>query len=323
MRIRIGTRATAMAQAQARCAAERLKAAHASLEVEIVTFTPAGDRDQVSRLDRHGGKGGAFVSEIRDAIRTCRIECALHSLKDMPGDEEAPGLVIGAYLLRDAVEDVLVLRKEVDATQALADELAGLKIGTNSVRRAAFLKRLYPQAELIHFRGAVDTRLRKLDRRTPQKLPDGGETDPADGLILAAAGLARIDAEQRIVRVFSTDEMPPAVGQGTLTLECRRDDFETQRLLAGIDDSTSRAVSLAEREVLWVLNGHCNTPIAGHARLRDGHLDLYAAVLNADGSEIIETRRQGPAERPRELGRVAGLDLLTKGARRLIEASRL
>lgn len=311
-----------MALAQTREVIAQLKASDNSVEAELVKFSPAGDRDQVSRLETHGGKGGAFVGEIRDAMRQGRLEAAMHSLKDMPGDEEAPGLVIGAMLKREAAEDALVLRPDHSLEDFLATRAAGLKIGTNSVRRAAYLRRAYPEAHIIHFRGAADTRLRKLDEKTPQKLPGGGEVGPADALVVAKSGLERVGLGARVAKVFSHDEMLPAVGQGVVAVECAANDWATRAALAKIDHAKTRFRSEAEREMLWVLNGHCNAPIAGHAALEGDTLFLSGAVISEDGRQIIEVSHQGPADRPRELGRAAGLALLNKGAATLIEAAR-
>ncbi len=321
--MRIGTRSSAMALAQTDDIAAAYRAAHPDAGVEIVRFSPRGDRDQVSRLDTHGGKGGAFVAEIRDAIRESRLDAAMHSLKDMPGDEETPGLVIGAYMKRETVEDALVLRKGVsfDAFQEAAGK--GFKIGTNSVRRKALLNRLYPGAEVIHFRGAADTRIKKLDEQAMQRLPDGGEVGPADALIMARCGLERVGLAHRIAHIFPADELAPAAGQGIVAVECRADDFETLARLSAIDDGQTRAAAMAERELLWVLNGHCNAPIAGYAQPDGKALTLYGAVMSEDGAKIIEDRREGASERPRELGRAVGLALLEQGAAKLIEGSRL
>lgn len=321
--MRIGTRSSAMAIAQTEEVAAALRRAFPGLAPEIVRFSPMGDRDQISKLDRHGGKGGAFVSEIRDAMRRGDLQCAMHSLKDMPGDEEAPGLVIGAYLKREPAGDVLVLRRGLDPATTLQSKAAGLKIGTNSVRRASFLQRMFPQAEVIHFRGAVDTRIRKLDEGVAQKLPDGSDVGPADALVVAKAGLYRVGFADRISYEFSVADMLPSAGQGIVAVECAAGDWETRRRLAAIDDPASRCCAEAEREVLWVLNGHCNAPIAAHARLSGEALELSAAVMSEDGATVITTSATGEGARPRELGRRAGLDLLEKGAAALIEASRL
>ncbi|MEO1253131.1 MAG: hydroxymethylbilane synthase [Pseudomonadota bacterium] len=320
--MRIGTRSSAMALAQTDDIAAAYRRAHPGAEMDIVRFSPRGDRDQISKLDRHGGKGGAFVAEIRDAMREARLDAAMHSLKDMPGDEEAPGLVIGAYMPREAVEDALVLRKGLDVENFAGAGGDGFKIGTNSVRRAAYLKRLYPAAEVIHYRGAADTRIKKLDERAMQRLPDGGEVGPADALVMAAAGLQRVGLAHRIIHRFSIDEMLPAVGQGIVAVECRRADYDAHKSLAAIDDAQARIAAEAEREMLWVLNGHCNTPIAGYAQEQGGEIELRGAVIEPDGGHIIEANAAGPADRPREVGRTVGLALLAQGAAEIIEASR-
>lgn len=319
--LRFGTRSSRMALAQTEAAIRALSGA-AGVTGAIARFEPAGDRDPVSRLDAHGGKGGAFVGEIRAALREGRLDVAMHSLKDMPGDEEAPGLVIAAYLKREASGDCLILRSDRTLVDLRACRGAGFKIGTNAVRRAAFLRRLYPQAEIIHFRGAADTRLRKLDGRDLQKLPEGGAVGPADALVMARSGLERIGEAARIAYDFPSVEMLPAVGQGVVALECRRDDFQTRAALASIDDPWTRAEALAEREVLWLLNGHCNAPIAGHAERVGDELHLRAAVISLDGQRLLETEARGPGDRPRELGRRIGAALLQKGAGALIDEAR-
>src|SRR6187401_1281420 len=189
--MRIGTRKSTMALAQTEEIARRLKAAAPGLDVEIVRFETVGDTDQTSKLLMHGGKGGAFVAEIRAAIRTGKLHAAMHSLKDMPGNEDTPGLVIGATLPRDPPGDALVTRPGVSIDAIRRARGKGFKIGTNAVRRAAYARRLFPEVEVIHYRGAADTRVRKLDNSEMQRLADGGEVGPADALIMARAGLER------------------------------------------------------------------------------------------------------------------------------------
>src|SRR3954464_1716458 len=218
--MRIGTRRSTMALAQTEEIARRLGAVAPDLAVEIVKFEPVGDRDQTSNLLRHGGKGGAFVGEIRAAVRAGQLHAAMHSLKDMPGNEDTPGLVIGATLVRDPPTDALVLRNGVTLEALRQSRGKGFKIGTNAVRRAAYARRLFPDVEIIHFRGAADTRVRKLDNGEKQKLPDGGAVGPADALIMARSGLDRVGLSHRIGYEFSTAEMLPAAGQGIVAVEC-------------------------------------------------------------------------------------------------------
>jgi hydroxymethylbilane synthase len=321
-RFRIGTRKSAMALAQTEEIARRLAAAVPDIDVETVKFETTGDTDQVSKLLSHGGKGGAFVAQIRAAVLEGKLQAAMHSLKDMPGNEDTPGLVIGATLSRDPPGDVLVLRPGVTLEALRQSRGKGFKIGTNAVRRAAYARRIFPEVEVIHFRGAADTRVRKLDNNEKQRLPDGGAVGPADALIMARSGLERVGLASRIAYEFPVADMLPAVGQGIVAVECGAQDWETRRLLAAIDDPSAHACADAEREVLWVLNGHCNSPIAGFATIQGGEMSLTASVLDQAGELFIEVSRSGPAARPRELGRAVGLELLNKGAADIIERSR-
>jgi hydroxymethylbilane synthase len=308
--------------AQTEEVARLLRASASDLTVEIVRFETRGDQDQTSKLLRHGGKGGAFVAEIREAMRAGELQAAMHSLKDVPGNEETPGLVIGATLPRDAATDCLVLRPGLSLESFRANHGKGFKIGTNAVRRAAYLRRLFPEATVIHFRGAADTRIAKLDRGDKQRLPDGGEVGPADALLMARSGLERIGSASRIAYEFPVDEMLPAVGQGIVAVECAANDFATRARLAKIENAPSRLAAEAEREVLWILNGHCNSPIAGHATLAGNEMLLRASVLDETGDRFIEASRTGAADRPRELGRAVGLELLDNGAAEIIARTR-
>src|SRR3984885_13248684 len=322
MRIRIGTRKSVMALAQTEEIARRLTAAAPDVEVEIVKFETSGDQDQTSKLLQHGGKGGAFVAQIRDAVRSGDLHAAMHSLKDMPGNEDTPGLVIGATLTRDPAGDALVLRPGLSIDDFRRSQGRGFKFGTNAVRRAAYARRLFPQVEVIHYRGAADTRVRKLDHLEMQRLPDGGEVGPADALIMARSGLERVGLASRIAYEFSIQEMLPAVGQGIVAVECAIGDWQTRSILSGIDDPIAHRCADAEREVLWVLNGHCNSPIAGFSTIDGDQMTLTSSVLDEAGGLFIEVTRSGPADRPRELGRAVGLELLPKGAAGIIERSR-
>jgi hydroxymethylbilane synthase len=322
-RLRIGTRKSAMALAQTAEIARRLALAVPGIDVEIVKFDTTGDIDQTGKLLPHGGKGGAFVAQIREAVLAGELHAAMHSLKDMPGNEDTPGLVIGATLERDPPGDVLVLRPGLSIDEFARARGKGFKIGTNAVRRAAYARKLFPEVEIIHYRGAADTRVRKLDNAELQRLPDGGAVGPADALIMARSGLERVGLAVRIAYEFPVDEMLPAVGQGIVAVECAAQDWQTRRILSAIDDPAAHRCADAEREVLWVLNGHCNSPIAGFATINGAQMSLTASVLDQAGALFIEASRSGPADRPRELGRAVGLELLAKGAADIIERSRV
>jgi hydroxymethylbilane synthase len=320
--MRIGTRKSTMAIAQTEDIARRLSAAAPDLDVEIVKFETIGDQDQTSKLLQHGGKGGAFVAEIRAAVLSGKLHAAMHSLKDMPGNEDTPGLVIGATLARDPPTDALVLRPGVSIEELKRSHGKGFKVGTNAVRRAAYARRLFPEIEVIHFRGAADTRVRKLDHREMQRLPGGGAVGPADALIMARSGLQRVGLADRIAYDFSPREMLPAAGQGIVAVECGAGDWQTRGYLSLIDDPAAHLSCDAEREVLWVLNGHCNSPIAAFSEIEATQMSLTASVLDETGGQFIEVTRSGPADRPRELGRAVGLALLDKGAAAIIARTR-
>ncbi|MBN9582892.1 MAG: hydroxymethylbilane synthase [Afipia sp.] len=320
--MRIGTRKSTMALAQTEEIARRLTAAAPGLDVEIVKFETRGDTDQTGLLLPHGGKGGAFVAEIRAAMIAGELQAAMHSLKDMPGNEDTPGLVIGATLSRDPPTDALVLREGVTLDDLKRTRGKGFKIGTNAVRRVAYVRRLFPEIEVIHFRGAADTRVRKLDNGEKQRLPGGGAVGPADALIMARSGLERVGLAARIAHEFTAHEILPAAGQGIVAVECAANDWRTRQYLALIDDPAAHLCADAEREVLWVLNGHCNSPIAGFATIDGREMTLTASVLDLEGDQLLEAQRRGPADKPRELGRTVAFDLLAKGAAAIIETSR-
>jgi hydroxymethylbilane synthase len=292
-----------MALAQTEEIARRLIAAEPGIEVEIVKFETTGDQDQTSKLLAHGGKGGAFVAEIRKAVMSGELHAAMHSLKDMPGNEDTPGLVIGATLPRDPPTDALVVRAGISIYDIRRSRGTGFKIGTNAVRRAAYARRLFPDVGVIHYRGAADTRVRKLDNLEMQRLPDGGAVGPADALIMARSGLERVGLAGRIAYEFSPQEMLPAVGQGIVAVECASRDWETRRILSLIDDPAAHASADAEREVLWILNGHCNSPIAGFSTIEGTQMSLTSSVLDEAGGLFIETSRAGPADRSARQGR--------------------
>ena len=184
------------------------------------------------------------------------------------------------------------------------------------------MRQCYPSAEIIHYRGAVDTRLKKLDQRIPQQLPDGGQVGPADLIIVAKSGLERLGLAGRISHILPADEFLPAIGQGVVAVECAADDWATREKLAAIDHEATRLCVEAEREMLWLLNGHCNAPIAGLARLDGDALHLRGAVFSESGDQVIEADASGSADRPREVGRSVALSLIDKGAAALVDASR-
>lgn len=322
-RLAIGTRKSKMAMAQTLDIIARIKTAWPDVEIDIADMATRGDTDQTSKLATHGGKGGAFVESIRAGLRSGAIRLAMHSLKDVPSNEETPGVVIGAYLPRDGAQDALVMPLDRDVDAFLNSDGTGYRVGTNAVRRAAQLRQMYPGIEVIHFRGAADTRIHKLDNRIGQNLTDGGQTPPADLLLMAKSGLERVGMADRISHVFSIDDILPAATQGIVAVECAEHDWRAREILQKINDPAAERAALAEREVLWVLDGHCNSPMAAFASETGGEMSIRAQVFNLHGTEIVEGQASGDAARPRELGRQLGLTLLAKGAGALIEEARI
>lgn len=311
-----------MALAQTREIIAALEAVHPDLAIGIAENDTVGDLDQTSKLLVHGGKGGAFVAGIRAMMRRGDIQMAMHSLKDMPGNEETPGLVIGAYRPREDARDALVLRQGLDYQAFEAAGGKGFRLGTNSVRRAAQLRRRFPGVDIIHFRGAADNRIRKLDEGIGQDLPDGGKTEPADGLVMAAAGLRRVGLADRISHVFEVGEILPAATQGIVVVECAAADWPTRERLTAINDTASQTAAEAEREVLWVLDGHCNSPIAAYAEAQGERLRLTAEVLDLAGESVLRAQADGGVDAPRSLGRGVALDLIAQGAADIIARTR-
>jgi hydroxymethylbilane synthase len=303
--VRLGSRTSPMAMAQARHTAALLTALVPGIEVTIAGINTSADQ-WAGDLAALGGKG-AFTKEIDRALLMGEIDAAVHCMKDVPGDVPLPaGLLFAAYLPREDIRDCVVFPASSGRT-VLADLPAGARIGTSSVRRKAQLSRHRPDLAVHRVRGNVNSRLARLD------------TGDFDALVLARAGLARISMANRGAETFDTDTMCPAVGAGVIGLQCRADDKGLLELLRLLDDPPTRTHVTAERTMLHGLQGHCNSPIAGHcATTPDGQIALRGMVFTRDGGEFIHAMEWGPASRPAELGAyLAGL-LLRKGARDLI-----
>jgi hydroxymethylbilane synthase len=303
--LRIGSRTSPMAMAQAHQVSGLLSALVPGIDVTISGITTSADR-WAGDLAALGGKG-AFTKEIDRALLMGEIDAAVHCMKDVPGDVPLPaGLLFAAYLPREDIRDCLVFPASSGRT-GLADLPAGARIGTSSVRRRAQLGRHRPDLAIHRVRGNVNSRLARID------------AGDFDALVLARAGLARIGVPYRAAEILDTDMMCPAVGAGVIGLQCRADDKGLLELLRFLDDTATRTHVTAERTMLHGLQGHCNSPIAGHcATTPDGQLALRGMVFTRDGGEFVHAMEWGPASKPAELGAyLAGL-LLRKGARDLI-----
>jgi len=293
--IRIGTRGSPLALAQAHETRDRLAAAHAGLAaedaIEIVVFRTKGDQMQSGPLSEIGGKG-LFTKEIEDALLRGDVHMAVHSMKDVPTDLPA-GLMIDCILPREDPRDAFIS----PAAPSLAALPPGAVVGTSSLRRRAILLNRRPDLTVITFRGNVNTRLRKLG--------DG----EADATLLALAGLRRLAMEDAVTEVIEPEDMLPAVCQGAIGIECRRDDDATRDLLAKIADPASGVRVAAERALLAGLDGSCRTPIAALAELDGDALSLRALIARSDGSEVLEAARTGNAADAAALGADAADEL--------------
>ena len=294
--LRIGSRGSPLALAQARETRARLAAAHRVAEdaIAIVTIRTSGDAIQDRPLAEVGGKG-LFTKEIEQALEDGAIDLAVHSSKDMPTVLPA-GLVLTACLPREDVRDVFISRKAA----RLADLPHGAIVGTASLRRQAMVKRLRPDIAVVNFRGNVETRLRKLD--------DG----VVDATLLAYAGLKRLGRADAATAVLDIDDFLPAVGQGAIGIETRESDVHTRDAVAAINHPDTLVALSAERAFLAVLDGSCRTPIAGHARIENGAVSFRGMILRPDGSEALETARAGSVADAALLGRDAGRELKSR-----------
>jgi hydroxymethylbilane synthase len=299
--LRLGTRASPLARWQAEWVAAQL--AQHGVAVVLVPITTAGDRDQRGAVAQIGGQG-LFTKEIQRAVLQQEADLAVHSLKDLP-TEAVPGLVLAAVPPRAACGDVLVCR-----TAARLDSLPqGAIVGTGSIRRRAQLWHVRPDLQMRDIRGNVDTRLRKLS--------DG----QFDALVLAEAGLTRLQLGDRITQRLPLDVMLPAVGQGALGVECRADDSVALSAVRWLDDPPSHACVLAERALLAALRAGCLAPVGARARLDGDVLRLDAAVLSPDGRQRLHQCGEGPPHDPESLGRQVAETLLARGAAQLIRAA--
>jgi hydroxymethylbilane synthase len=291
--LRIGTRGSALALAQAHEVRDRLMRAHglaeAAIAVEAIRTT--GDRVQDRPLASLGGKG-LFTKELEEALLAGAIDIAVHSMKDMPTLLPA-GLVIAALLPRADARDAFVSPRHA----SIGALPGGAVVGTSSLRRRAQLLHRRPDVRIVEFRGNVGTRLRKLDEGV------------AEATFLAVAGLRRLGMEEVIRAPIEPEEMLPAVAQGAIGIEACAGNAALAELLAAIDDRSTGVALAAERAFLAALDGSCRTPIGGLAVLRDGALWFRGEIIRPDGSERIATERRGVEGDAAAMGRDAAQEL--------------
>ncbi|MDX1442647.1 MAG: hydroxymethylbilane synthase [Gammaproteobacteria bacterium] len=294
--IRIATRQSPLALWQAETVAERLRETHPDIQVELLKITTKGDRILDTPLSKIGGKG-LFIKELEVAMLEGKADIAVHSMKDVTA-EMPEGFVLPTVLERGDPCDALVSNK-----YSSLDELPeGARIGSSSLRRQCQLRANRPDFEVDTLRGNVGTRLSKLD---------AGEFD---AIILAAAGLRRLGMEDRIAAVLPPEQSLPAVGQGTVGIECRADDAEVIALLEALNDAPTATRTRAERALNARLQGSCDVPLAGYAELAGDEIYLRALVGLPDGSRVIRGERRGAAEQAETIGRELAEELLERGA---------
>ncbi len=301
--LRIGTRSSPLALAQAAEARARLMAAHGLPEeaFAIEAISTTGDLVRDRPLAEAGGKG-LFTKELEEALLGGRIDIAVHSSKDMP-TVLPEGLALTAFLPREDPRDVFIGR----AAATIAGLPAGSRIGSSSLRRRALLLRLRPDLDVVTFRGNVGTRLRKLD------------AGHAAGTMLALAGLKRLGRVDIATEILPLDSFPPAPGQGAICIESRAGDGRVEAMVEAIHDAPTGEALACERAFLAALDGSCRTPIAGHAVSSSGSIVFSGMIVSLDGSEAHEVSMDGRAEDAAAIGRSAAGNVRDQAGPRFFE----
>jgi hydroxymethylbilane synthase len=306
MPLRVGTRRSALARAQAQGVARQLTAL--GTNPELIEVTTDGDRSAAAVAEMGGT--GVFVTALREQLLAGDVDIAVHSLKDLP-TAPADGLVVAAVPPREDARDVLVSRD----SQRLDALPAGARIGTGSPRRTAQLRAFRPDLDVVAVRGNVDTRLALVQR---------GEVD---AVVVAYAGLSRLGRLDAVTEVLDVDRMLPAPGQGALAVECRADNSAVIEVLAQLDDASTRAAVTAERAVLSMLRAGCTAPVGAYAVASSGPatppgLTVDAVVAGLTGA-VIRMSATGPSDAAEQLGRELATELLAAGAADLLAGERL
>ena len=294
--IRIATRKSPLALWQTEHVAALLRAAHPGVEVSLVPMSTRGDDVLDRSLAAIGGKG-LFLKELELAMLRREADCAVHSLKDVPMELDAP-FALSAVLERADPADAFISNL-YPSLEALPQ---GARVGTSSLRRQAQLRARRPDLQLLDLRGNVNTRLAKLD------------AGDYDAIVLACAGLDRLGFEQRIrVRLAAPDWLP-APAQGAIAVECRAEDGELQSLLTVLDHGPTRICVEAERAMNRALHGSCHVPVAAYAQFRLGRLHLDGLVGSASDGRMVRAQDEAASEAPEALGQAVARELLAQGA---------
>ena len=298
--MRVATRGSALALRQTQWVTDKLRTVWPRLEIDLITASTEGDRDKQTPLTSLGQ--GVFVKGVEELLLSERADIAVHSLKDVP-TMPSSGLDLAAFPTREDPRDGLVSRLGTD----IRTLPARARVGTGSPRRAAQLLALRPDLQVLPVRGNLDTRLGKL------------REGQLDALVLAVAGLARLERLSELTQTFTVEECTPAVGQGTLVIQCRSGDHAVGELVRPLDDAICRAESLAERAFLAALGGGCQLPAGALARVEGPYLEIVGVAASPDGRSLERERRRGHASTPAAVGHQLAERLLPR-ARGLLPA---
>ncbi len=299
--IRIATRGSMLALQQSGIIKAAMEKLWPEIGFELQIIKTTGDKITDVPLAKVGGKG-LFVKEIEDALADGSADMAVHSMKDVPAVLPA-GLEILAIPERDDPRDALIIRKG----KTIGDLCHGALIGTSSLRRAAQMRALRPDFEVRNLRGNLDTRLRKLD--------EGGY----DAILLAAAGLKRMGWQDRVTMYMDPVEFVPAIGQGALGIEARSEDHRIRRFLAPLNHPETAAAVRSERSLLKELEGGCQVPIGGYARIAGNIVELSGFVASLDGMQLFRAAGAAPLQDAAALGKRVALELLDLGAKKILD----
>jgi hydroxymethylbilane synthase len=292
-----------------------LKTKRPDLDLHIVEMTSAGDRDRRTALWDLKDTG-FFTSRLEDALLAGEADLAVHSFKDLPTDQRE-GLAVTAVYDRRWPEDCLLAKQPVGS---LGELPASARVGTSSLRRAAQLRHLRPDLQLVPLRGNVQTRIHKLEGVPNAKEGVGGpDTTDFNAIILARAGLERLGLAHLIAFTFDPRQFLPAPAQGALALQTRSDDEQTVDIVRSLDDPQARAVSVAERQVLVTMRCGCHAPVGAYAQCDDARMELHAFIADVEGRHMIHQQAQGPVSRAVELGAEVARELLSAGGREILQ----
>jgi hydroxymethylbilane synthase len=301
-RINIATRSSPLAMYQANFIKEKLLQLQPDLKISLLKIKTQGDKILDTPLAKIGGKG-LFVKELEQAILNKKADIAVHSVKDMPMDLPK-GLILGAICKRESPFDAFVSNK-----YKTIDELPNnCFVGTSSLRRACQLKHSYPMLNIKDLRGNVNTRLKKLDEKK------------YDAIILATSGLNRLGFNKRVKNSIDENIMLPAVGQGALGVEIREDDKDIADMVEKLNDKKTHLCVTAERALNKRLNGGCQVPIAGFAKITNNEIFLKARVISFDGKDMLEVNKNAKPANAKKIGIQVADELLGQGADKILES---